>query len=159
MQSDTWEGEGQTGGLGTIRLPLGLQSAGPDLGSHHPGTTQTSAAGLQPKTPVQRGKGTSQLFSIRPALDICCRKRRVLLLKSPFSHSGLQGAQSAQLSCRPWKLLRGIQHPCSSALPPLLPCSSTRACSVPCCHFDNTARLEPWAVAKVLSWMSMTLKV
>lgn len=63
MQSDTREGEGQTGGLDTSRLPLGLQSAGPDLGSYHPGTTQTSAAGLVSQdSGAERKRHLSALF-------------------------------------------------------------------------------------------------
>lgn len=46
MQSDPWEGEGQTGGPGTRRHPLGPESAGAALGSYCPGRTQTPAAGL-----------------------------------------------------------------------------------------------------------------
>lgn len=92
MQSDTWEGEGQTGGLGTIRLPLGLQSAGPDLGSHHPGTTQTSAAGLVAQdSSAERKRHLSALFH-QTYLRHLLQEKKGLALEEPVFPQWLTGS-------------------------------------------------------------------
>ena len=63
MQSDTWEGEGQTGGPSTSRHHLGPESAGPALGSYHSGTAQVPAAGLRTwDSGAERNRHLSDVF-------------------------------------------------------------------------------------------------